>query len=160
MKKKSYGAVEDIYSLGKHALLQTVHGEELVSLKELATTSRREIVPSFIVFQRYFTDEFSNSNDAENYGHHLVQRALDGKDFSQASVDERREVVVKTLQYMVTYMAALQDMYDAIDDCESSDTARRNNAPGRWDRSAVLLIGSLEGNYDGGSADGVPTVRS
>jgi len=155
MKKKAYSAVKDIYSFGKHAFVETLQGEELLSLEQLARTSARDIVPSFSYFKRFFEDEFDNDANAKIYGHYFITRALDEGEIPMASQEQRREMVTKSLQYMVGYMAALQYMYEAVDDCESNDSGRQKNAASKWDQAAALLIGSLEGAEDGGTVDGM-----
>jgi len=155
MKKKAYGAVKDIYTFGKHSSVETLQGEELISFEQLARTSAREIVPSFNSFKRFFEDEFDNDANAKVYGHYILTRALDQGEMPMASQEQRREMVIKTLQYMVGNMGALQYMYEAVDDCESNDSGRRANAASKWDSGAALLIGSLEGTEEGGTEDGM-----
>ena len=72
-----------------------------------------------------------------------------------ASPEQRTEIVVKTAQYMIVYMAALEAMYEAIDDCKSNDSQRKANAANQWDKAAALLIGSLEGTESGGTKTGL-----
>lgn len=155
MKERAYDAVRDYYTLGRHASITTRIGDEVFSLKDLATTSTRQIVPSFEYFKNYFGAEVDEIEDAADYADHMITMALDTDKLSLASPEQRTEIVVKTSQYMVVYMAALEAMYEAIDDCRSNDSQRKANAANEWDKAAAYLIGSLEGTESGGTDRGL-----
>jgi hypothetical protein len=115
-----------------------------MSLFQLATTSQRSVVPQFDSFNRYY-------NDDERYAHTMIIDALANQ---EASAEQRREMVVKGMQYLVLYMAAAQEMYLSVADCSSTDAAKILDAEEAWDRAAAYLIGSAEGSEDGGSLEG------
>lgn len=153
MKMKAYDAVLDYYMLGKNSKVATSSGEAPLTLYDLATTSDRSIVPSFDKFSNYFANQFTGVN-TENYADYIIRLALDKEKLPLASDEQRREMTVKCLQYMVIFMASLQKMHEAIGDCESPDSFRTENSRLEWDRAAALMIGSLEGNTDGGTNTG------
>ena len=154
MQEKAYGAVKDYYSLGRYASVETSQGEEVFSLKDLATTTSRQIVPAYEYFERHFEGELDE--DASDYSDHIIERTLGtGTTWTGATAEQKTEIVVKTMQYMVVYMASLENMYEAIDDCESNDAQRNANSANLWDRAAALMIGSLEGTEGGGSDHGL-----
>lgn len=149
LKFGAFNAAEDLYTMGKHSTLKKLDGgEEIITLRQLATQSARSIVPSFDMFERYFDQDFDYSNS-------MVKRTLDPNEPTMVSLKERTKLVVTTLQSMVVYMAALQKIYDAIEDCESTDSFRNANAIEEWDRAAGLLIGSMEGANEGGRQGGM-----
>jgi len=119
----------------------------------MATTSQRSVVPQYDSFIRYY--------ESDKYADDIIRKALDPNDekFSQASDEQRREVVVKTMQYLVVYMASLQEMYQAIADCGDPDAGKILDAEEAWDRAAAFLIGSLEGPADGGNEEGLSFYR-
>jgi len=147
MEMLAFDAAEDIYMLGQHTVVESLYGNDVISLKDLATRSGRSRVPEFESFSKYFDDE--------QYAHSIVTKALDLNQFPNASPEQRNEIVVGTLQFMVTYMVALQEMYDAVDDCNSNDAARRREAINSWERGVAFLTGSLEETKVGGSNDGM-----
>jgi hypothetical protein len=143
MKMGAYGAVEDLYTNGKHAVVEGENGSQTLSLYKLATTSQRSVVPQFDSFKRFYEDEL--------YADTIIRDGLANKD---ASTEQRREMVVKGMQYLVLYMAAAQEMYLSVADCSSPDAAKILDAEEAWDRAAAYLIGSMEGPEDGGSVEG------
>lgn len=153
MKMGAYGAVEDLYSHGKHALVEDENGLETLSLYQMATTSQRSLVPQFDSFNRYY--------ESDKYADDIIRKVLNAEDekFAQASPEQRREIVVKTMQYLVVYMAALQQMYEAVADCNSPDSGKILDAEEAWDRGAAFLVGSLEGTGDGGNEEGMSFYR-
>lgn len=153
MQMGAYGAVEDLYSHGKHALVEDEGGLQTLSLYQMATTSQRSVVPQFDSFNRYY--------ESDKYADDIIRKALNENDekFGPASAEQRREIVVKTMQYLVVYMAALQEMYQSIADCNSPDAGKILDAEEAWDRGAAFLIGSLEGTEDGGNVEGMSFYR-
>jgi len=140
MQMEAYDAVKDIYNFGKNAVIN----EEPLSLHHLATSSYREIVPQFKVFKAFFEE-----ND---YADSLIIKILNQQfPFNSASSQQRTALVVNTLQYMVMYMYALREIYDAVNDCEAGDATRNSDGLVSWDKAAAFLIGSIEGIISGGS---------
>ena len=153
MQMGAYTAVRDLYSNGKHALVEDENGLQTLSLYQLATTSQRSLVPQFDSFNRYY--------ESKKYADDIIGQALDtdNEKFKLASPEQRREVVVKTMQYLVVYMASLEQLYQAIADCNSPDSGKILDAQEAWDRGAAFLIGSLEGPEDGGNVEGMSFYR-
>lgn len=146
MEMAAYDAVEDLYTYGKHAVVDGMSGPEMLSLSQLATTSDRSVVPQFDTFVRFYGDD--------KYADSIILTALDKSKLSGVSDEQRKEIVVKIMQCLVVYMSALQAMYDTVSGCQSGDTSRMLGAREAWDRAAALMIGSIEGSKDGGSEDG------
>ena len=146
MEMEAYDAVDDLYTYGKHATVYGLEGSKLLALGHMATTTDRSVVPQFDAFVRYFQDN--------KYADTLIRTALDRAKLSYASKEQRMEIVIGTLKYLVVYMGAIQAMYDAVSGCESGDSIRMVGAHEAWDRAAALLIGSIEGSNDGGSKYG------
>lgn len=145
MQMGAYGAVEDLYKNGKHALVVEESSLQTLSLYQLATTSQRSVVPQFDSFKRYY-------NDDEQYADTIIREAFASK---EASAEQRREMAVKGMQYLVLYMAAAQEMYQSVAYCTSTDSAKIFDAEEAWDRAAAYLIGSAEGSKEDGSLDGL-----
>ena len=74
MRERAYDAVKDYYTLGRHASMTTRLGEEVFSLKDLATTSTRQIVPSYEFFKNYFGAEVDEIEEAGDYAHHIIDQ--------------------------------------------------------------------------------------
>jgi hypothetical protein len=146
MRMGAYPAVLDLYQYGKHALVDSINGQGIISLSQLATTSDRSVVPQFDSFVRYYEDN--------KYADSFVRSALNRSQLTKASDGQRREIVIKSLQVLVLYMSSLQAMHDAIGGCEATDSGRKRAAQQAWDRAAALLIGSMEGTEDGGMPNG------
>jgi len=134
-------------------MVEDENGLQTLSLYQMATTAQRSLVPQFDSFNRYY--------ESEKYADDIIRQALDTENekFKLASNGQRREVVVKTMQYLVVYMAALEEMYKAIADCNSPDAGKILDAEEAWDRAAAFLIGSLEGSEDDGNEEGLSFYR-
>lgn len=71
--------------------------------------------------------------------------------FQGAPFDDRRRAIMFVLQYMVSHMAILQQLYTSLDACNRQ---RKSDSILALDLAAATYIGSLEGKSDGGSYDG------
>ena len=147
LSHEAYAACEDIYLYGKHAVVYEGNEIESLSLSQLATTSDRTIVPRYEQFVQYFDSD-------TKYANTLILRALNTTDFPGASSAQRKEIVVKSMQYLVFFMSILQKMYEALQECNSDNALTQMTSSESWDRAAALLIGSMEGTEDGGTLDG------
>mmetsp|Transcript_4225 Transcript_4225/g.8581 ORF Transcript_4225/g.8581 Transcript_4225/m.8581 type:complete len:2196 (-) Transcript_4225:58-6645(-) len=134
MAMEAYEAAEELYMFGHHALTGLDEGRVSLSLQSLATNTGRSSVPEYVAFEEYF------GNDG-NYADSIMKQTFD--ESTSASPVQRRYVAVGTAQYMIMYMAALQEMQQAINACER-DSADLG-ASEHWDRAAAYLIGYLEG---------------
>ncbi len=71
--------------------------------------------------------------------------------FESANADERRRAIGFILRYMVTHMSIQEQIHSAVEYCKSNDF---DNAASALDSAVAYLIGSMEGEEDGGSYDG------
>jgi hypothetical protein len=147
MEMKAYDAANDVYTHGKHASIRLNNREEMLSLRSLAVSTGREKVPSFKLFERYF------SKSQMNYADNLINDIFIGPP-GLSSNEQKTALVINALQYEVLFMAALQKMYEAIEGCKSSNEIRLLSAKQQWDEAAAFLIGSMEGYQAEGSHDG------
>ena len=145
MQMGAIGAAEDLYINGKHADVTDENGFQTLSLYQLATSSQRSVVPQFDSFKRYYDDD-------DKYADTIIRAAFVKED---ASAEQRQEMVVKGMQYLVLYMATAQEMYQAVAYCSSTNPAEILDAEEAWDRAAAYLIGSLEGSKEEGSLEGL-----
>lgn len=148
MQMGAYGAAEDLYNNGKHILSDdatTVSEGMATSLSFLATSAGRSVVPQFDSFVRFYEGN-------EKYADDIVRDALANEDYSP---ETKRLLVVRTCQYMIMFMTALQGMHEAIGECEANDAIRDASSAEFWDKAAASIIGHLEGTENGGSGDGM-----
>jgi hypothetical protein len=145
LQMKAYSAVDDLYSYGKH--VRGANGGS-ISLKQLATTKHRNIVPEFDAFVQYYsTDTFADD---------IIRGAIDSStlDFKDNWTPEQsRVVILKASQVLVVYFAAMQNAYEAVEDCQIQKS-QSSKSSDSWDQAAALLIGSLEGTAVNGTAEG------
>ncbi len=159
-----FGLAYERYRFGNGSL----HGEG--SLSRLAKDVRRDIVPSFPQFRRYFkSDEnyadkvivsecisdrlYTSSIAVTNFLFNFLQvDAFEkGGIFNKATADYRKRAILFTSKYMVTHMAILQKLYSAVKSCKDGDVVEGVT---NLDIAAAYYTGSLEGTEDGGSFDG------
>jgi len=134
-----FGLAYERYRFGNGNL----HGEG--SLSRLAKDVRRDIVPSFPQFRRYFKND-------ENYADKLIVDAFEaGGIFNKATANYRKRVILFTSKYMVTHMAILQKLYNAVKSCKDGNV---DEGITNLDIAAAYYTGSFEGTEDGGSFDG------
>ena len=138
LEQGALDAAKDIYFHGKHAVIMSDNQKEPLSLRTLATSSkRRQYIPTFPEFSEYF-----GGND--NYADGEIVKLFDEFSSFLGSPKQYRTVIVKTLQYQVTFMAALQRIYQAIEYCKSNTQAQSLQALATWDVGAALMIGSMK----------------
>jgi len=116
-----------------------------------------------------------------DYANMFVTAALTGQptsftktagnmDFTGASDALRVQCIKKGTAYMNSYMYAIREFEDAIDDCKAGctngivDSGSNCNslstaAVHAWDEGVAFYSGSLEGTLDGGNLDGVLSYR-
>ena len=112
------------------------------TLKELATSNDRSTVSSqFPLFTSYFQGD-------ETYADTMIMNAFSKiSPFVAASESQISEIVTRTLQSMVMYMASLQELFDANDSCQSDP----DYALTHWERGVAALIGSMGGSRSAGN---------
>mmetsp|Transcript_11764 Transcript_11764/g.27275 ORF Transcript_11764/g.27275 Transcript_11764/m.27275 type:complete len:438 (-) Transcript_11764:272-1585(-) len=145
LQMNAYDAVKELYTYGKH--VRGANGVS-ISIGQLATTKHRSVVPEFDNFVRYYS--------TDTYADDIIRAAIDSSklDFDDNWTDgQRRTVVIKATQVLVMYFAALQNAYEAVTDCEAQK-GKSTRSSDSWDRTAALLIGSLEGTAKNGTVDG------
>jgi hypothetical protein len=143
----AYSAAEELYSHGKHTYLgnSSTNGGMATSLSFLATSSGRSVVPQFDSFVRYYDGN-------EKYADEIVRDALTNESYSS---ETRRLLAVRTSQYMIMFMVALQGMHESIGECEANEAVRDKTSAEFWDKAAASIIGHLEGTENGGSREGM-----
>lgn len=136
-----FGTASDLYTYGQHS--SDIKG---FSLSQIARDTNRDVTDgAFTAFKRYFKSD-------ENYADTLIVNAFQKIGvFQSATFDERKRVIVFTLKYMVTYMSILEKLYSALRSCKENDRVQGST---NLDMAAGYYVGSMEGNYDGGSFDG------
>lgn len=144
MAMEAYEAAEELYSFGRHAHTGADNGRVSLSLQSLATNAGRSNVPVF----RKFQDFYGNNVD---YADTIMFKTFDSSDMTMSPI-QRRYVAVGTAQYMIMYMAALQNMHEADQACVRD--AQDITASELWDRAAAYIIGHLEGTAREGSNEG------
>jgi hypothetical protein len=143
MQMKADKAAEDLYVYGKH--VEGSNGGSL-SLSEMATTSERSIVSQLDSFTRFYDDNAFIDK--------VIKASLRGDGIWN---DEQRQLIVlKSLQVNVMYFGVLQAAYEAVSDCAPSSTTRSSigSTTNAWDKTAAMLVGSLEGTETDGSPEG------
>jgi uncharacterized membrane protein YgcG len=139
-RAKAYSAALDVYQLGAH----TIFNGELLSLQSLATSSERDPVLQFQTFNDYF--------GSKDYADDIIMDALQQTgDYNSATRGELAEIVFRSLQSMVIYMAVLQKMQLAVTECNAKKPGKARQA---WDMAAALFIGSIDGPAAGGLLNG------
>jgi hypothetical protein len=94
--------------------------------------------------------QFSSYYGSDSFADTEIIAALQKQGaYASASVSQRREVVIRMLQGMVSYMSLLTNLYTALDKCVKGE-----NATIYWDRAVALFVGSIEGEIRGGDPDG------
>jgi hypothetical protein len=138
--------VEDFFGLGHEFYQYQQYSDSASSLKDLATSEGRELVPSYASFRRYFDDDV-------DYADTIITNAFKKEGlFASATTEDRRKVISFSMRYMVTYMAVLESLYTSLDLCRDSQKPEAHES---LDEAAAYFVGSLEGEEDGGTYDGV-----
>ena len=159
----------DLYLYGQ----QMGNDNDKSSLRNMATSTNRDVVPVFSAFRRYFDGEDNYADDIivraqmifvtlyfKSLGHqhlhivHFSQISAFRKErtFSTATIDQRKRFIGFALRYMVTSMAILEKIYLALKSCSNEET--RGKGANDLDIAIAYYMGSLEGTDDGGSYDG------
>ncbi|KAG7349119.1 low iron-inducible periplasmic protein [Nitzschia inconspicua] len=142
MQMKAFEAAEELYSYGKH--VQGQNGASL-SLAQLATTSQRSNVPSYDAFVQFY--------GTESWADDVIRQSMDQAQGGWTD-EQRRIVAVKASQVLVTYFGALQNAYEAVSSCSTTQQLRSSASIDGWDRLAAMLIGHLEGSKTNGTVEG------
>lgn len=138
MRTRAYGAAEEHYLHGANSRKTP---RSLTPLQFLATApERKNIGGAFSSFSAYF-----GNND--NYADSIIHAALKQQgDYQFASRLQLAEVVVRTLQSMVSYMAILWMLNSAVGACKSGQSSDEF-----LDTAVAYFVGSLEGSKAGGA---------
>ena len=101
-------AVDNLYSYKKHAIVDGINGPEIILLSSIATTSDCAIVPQLDAYVWYYEDK--------NYADPLIRTTLDlvSKKMRMSSNKQHKVILVKSIQYLVIHMGAIQDLYNAL----------------------------------------------
>jgi len=165
-----------IYRLGRNSLrLRDSENDEyrFLSLQQMAVAAdRRKSDPYYSYFVAYFNQV--------NYADVAVEEALRGEGKWGASVEQRKEVVVATCAFQIVFLYMLAELKETVQLCRDPNFSLEDKMMHPWydiqklcvashtriishtcmqyiswhrDEVAALLIGSLEGTKEGGSAD-------
>mmetsp|Transcript_6750 Transcript_6750/g.19755 ORF Transcript_6750/g.19755 Transcript_6750/m.19755 type:complete len:751 (-) Transcript_6750:154-2406(-) len=119
---------------------------EYYSLGDFAvSTARKNADPMYTAFVQYHNDP--------NYADTMIRKALDGTDKWSGSIPQRTAVVAETAAFHVLFLHAVAQINDAVTACKGEQENDEYDLTHPWDEVAALLIGSLEGPKEGGSAD-------
>jgi hypothetical protein len=141
MRMQAYEAAEELYSYGKHVMMEDASEKTALSLQYLTTSLDRTNVPQFASFKRYFGGDSDYADTIVRY----VFMSNNG-----LGPEERRRVFVGVASYIAVYMGVLKSMQDSIDACANGE----EKASAAWDQAAAWLIGSMEGTSNAGSTEG------
>lgn len=133
---KAVDAAKEIYEHGKHVSYIEGERKEILSLRSLATSTKRELVPSFTLFKTYYK--------SSNYADNLIAKVFEENALFQGSNDQYSALIVDVLKYQVLFMAAIQKIYEAISGCESQSESQGIQAQYDWDTAAAFIIGSMQ----------------
>ena len=134
MDMESYDAAFDHYIMGFNSL----RGKKFLSMRDLALDPDLRNAQTFSVHTKYF-------NDKSNYADYLILSAMtSAAPFSEASPEQKREIVTGALKGMVLYMYFLQKMDTAATRCGSDDSFAY------LDEAVAVWSGSIEGPNEGG----------
>jgi len=135
-------AAFDLYKYGQ----QKGNDNDDGSLRSIARSTNRDVVPIFTAFRRYFDND-------DYYADTMITAAFQKQGaFSMATPDQRKRFISFALRYMVTFMAILEKVYLAFKSCSNEET--RGEGAKDLDIAIAYYMGSLEGKDDGGSYDG------
>lgn len=138
--------VEDLFGLGYEHYQYEQYSSSNNSIKSLATSDARELVPCYASFRRYFDDD-------SNYADTIIANAFGKKGvFTSATTEDRKRVISFTMRYMVTFMTVLENLYTSLDLCRDTKKSEAHEA---LDAAAAYFAGSSEGEEDGGTYDGI-----
>lgn len=149
MRTGAYESATDIYENGRNAVAATqfLGGSEetdLLALKTLATSPARYSVVGF--------DEFTSYFGSESYADDIVTQAISRTgQYATVEQSQQAEIVKRTLQTMVSHMAAVTKMQSALGQCQSGS---KDNARNEWDRAVALFVGSIQGGIANGHQNG------
>lgn len=140
LQMRAYGAVEELYTYGKH--VRGANGAT-ISIGQLATTKHRNVVPEFDKYVQYY--------NTESFADDIIRGVIDSSNNNWTDA-QRRIVVIRTIQVLVTLFTGLQNAYEAVSDCRAQTQSSKPSDS--WDKAAAILIGSLEGTETNGTSEG------
>ncbi|KAL3938414.1 MAG: hypothetical protein SGBAC_006676 [Bacillariaceae sp.] len=129
----AFPAAQDIYENGHHSFAKPDG-----SLRDLQSIARMSSLDEMAKFHLY--SEYYGSLD---FADKLILNALNQSgDYVEASWQERSEIVSRSLQTTVAFMAVQARMQEAVDDCTDG---KAGLAELKWNEAAAFWIGSAEG---------------
>ena len=140
MEMGAYEAVRDYYYHGHNSR----NGYYYHSLHSMSTIDHSSISLLYDTYVNYF----GGDND---YVETLIINAIERSGpFEDATEDQRAAIVTHTIKQMLMYMFPLTQLNNAVEKCKNEQSDAANS----WDRGAGSLIGSIEGNHEGGNHQG------
>jgi len=125
------------------ALAYYKYGHLSHSLENQETMSLRDIAKDPVWKQNTFFNQLRSYHDGDDFADKQIMLALLKEspfDDTRISSNERKSLVIRSLQTLVLFPTAIGHMYKAATDCTFQ----------YWDEGAVYLIGSVEGSRWGG----------
>jgi len=119
---------------------------DFYSLSDFATsTSRQNAEPYYSAFVSYHNNP--------NYADILIRNTIEGvgKWGSNKSTDQRSAVITESCSFLILYLHLVAQINDAVNNCRNVDADGEYELTNPWDEVAALMIGSLEGEKEGGS---------
>ena len=134
-KARAYRAALDYYQYGYNVKT----GELLATLRGLAVSRTRSIAASqFGLFSAFFSED--------NYADAFVGSILTLESpFDSIPADQTTELVIGALRYMVMYMAILEKIYGAADECRVGGPEDTGESVLLVDQAVAFYVGSIEG---------------
>lgn len=129
-------AAKYIYQYGRHSTASENALRELLSLRDLATSADRKLVPAFFLIEDYFP----SGNEADNQ----VLKYMEGRYSPDTSAEQVEMIVTGALKYEILYLAALEKIRLSIFGCRSSDQNRYIRGKEQWDAAAAMIVGPTE----------------
>lgn len=146
----SFNFAKHLYSYGRNSPVQRDSDNDLYefhSIGKFATAvSRRNAEPWLSAFVKYYNEP--------NYADVVIRNTLDGTGkWGSKSTAQRSAVITEMSSFHVLFLHLIAQINDAVNSCNGVDVDGEYDLTHPWDEVAALMIGSLEGENEGGSSD-------
>jgi hypothetical protein len=148
----SFDFAKHLYSYGRNSPVQRDSENDLYeyhSIGKFATaSSRRNAEPWYSAFIEYYNDP--------NYADTTIRNTLDGTGkWGPKSTAQRSAVITEMSSFHVMFLHLIAQINDAVNSCNGVDADEDDeyDLTHPWDEVAALVIGSSEGESEGGSSD-------
>jgi hypothetical protein len=148
----SFNFAKHLYSYGRNSPVQRNSDNDLYeyhSIGNFATAvSRRNAEPWFSAFEEFYNEP--------NYADTIIRNTLAGTGkWGPKSIEQRSAVITEMSSFHVLFLHLISQINDAVNSCNGLDVDANDeyDLTHPWDEVAALMIGSLEGENEGGSSD-------